>query len=308
MRFALGLTVHHPIPDEFCEGPFLAELGRRAEAAGFEAVYFTEHPMPGDDWLHSGGHDALDPFVALAYVAASTTTIKLFTNLTVLPYRNPFLLAKSVATLDRASGGRVLLGAGVGYQETEYEALGVPFEERNERFDESLALLRAVWSGESVAYESPRFRAGGNTAKPTPIQDPLPIWLGGNAKITLRRVAAHAQGWMPLINPRALGARRRSRHLETLEDLQQYQAELQAECDRIGRTDPIDIAYMVLAGGSPLGDSFEVDAHLDGLAQNAAVGVTWNILTIGGGGSSAQLFEAVDRYGERIIRVSGSLA
>ena len=308
MRFALGLTVHHPIPDEYCEGPFLAALGRRAEAAGFEAVYFTEHPMPGDDWLHTGGHDALDPFVALAYVAASTTTIKLFTNLTVLPYRNPFLLAKSAATLDRASGGRVILGAGVGYQETEYEALGVPFEERNERFDESLALLRAAWSGQSVSYESPRFRAGGNTAKPTPIQDPLPIWLGGNAKITLRRVAAHAQGWMPLINPRSLGARRRSRHLETLEDLQQYLAELRAECEHIGRTDPIDIAYMVLAGGSPLADSFDTAAHLDGLAANAAVGVNWNILTIAGGESTAQMFEAVDRYGEQVIRVSGSPA
>lgn len=114
MRFAVGLTAHHPIPDALVSGDFLAELGRRAEAAGFDAVFFTEHPMPGDEWLHSGGHDALDPFVALAYVAAATTTLRLFTNLTVLPYRNPFLLAKAVATLDRVSGGRVILGAGVG--------------------------------------------------------------------------------------------------------------------------------------------------------------------------------------------------
>ena len=93
----------------------------------------------------------------------ATTTLKLFTNLTVLPYRNPFLLAKSVATLDLASGGRTILGAGVGYLEAEYEALGVPFEERNERFDESLVLLRAAWTGRTVTVESPRFRPRGNT-------------------------------------------------------------------------------------------------------------------------------------------------
>ncbi len=300
MRFALGLTVHHPIPDEFCEGPFLAALGRHAEAAGFDALFFTEHPMPDDEWLASGGHDALDPFVALAYVAAATTTLRLFTNLTVLPYRNPFLLAKSVATLDRVSGGRVILGAGVGYLEAEYRALGVPFDERNERFDESLTMLRAAWSGASVTATSPRFTAAGNTARPRPVQDPVPIWLGGNAKITLRRVAAHAQGWMPLINPRSLGARRRSRHLENLDDLRTYLDELQAECDRIGRTEPVDIAYLTLAGGSALGTTFDAEAHREGLARNEAVGVNWNILTIGGGDPS-QLLDAVARYGDEVI-------
>jgi probable F420-dependent oxidoreductase len=300
MRFAVGLTAHHPISDALVSGEFLADLGRTAEAAGFEAVYFTEHPIPGDAWLQSGGHDALDPFVALAYVAAATTSLRLFTNLTVLPYRNPFLLAKSVATLDRISGGRVIMGAGVGYQETEYEALGIPFEERNERFDEALGLLRATWSGRSVTATSPRFNAPGNTALPTPVQDPVPIWLGGNAKITLRRVAAHAQGWMPLINPRALGARRRSRHLETTADLVQYRDELAAECERIGRTDPVDIAYMVLAGGSPLGDTFDAAAHRAGLEENASVGVTWNILTIGDG-EPRQILDALGRYGSEVI-------
>lgn len=303
MRYAVGLHAHHPVDPEFFSGPFLTKLGRTAEAAGFDAVFFTEHPMPSDDWLKSGGHDALDPFVALAYVAASTTTLRLFTNLTVLPYRNPFLLAKSVATLDLASGGRTILGAGVGYLEAEYAALGVPFEERNDRFDESLELLRAAWTGRTVTVESPRLRAEGNTQWPAPVQDPLPIWLGGNAKITLRRVAAHAQGWMPLINPRALGARRRSRHLENLDDLRGYLDELAAECERIGRTEPIDIIYLTLAGGSPLSEAFDASAHLAGIAENAALGVNWNIVTIGGG-SPAEVVEALDRYGETVINAS----
>ena len=303
MRYAVGLHAHHPVDPEFFSGPFLAKLGRTAEGAGFDAVFFTEHPMPSDEWLQSGGHDALDPFVALAYVAASTTTLRLFTNLTVLPYRNPFLLAKSVATLDLASGGRTILGVGVGYLEAEYAALGVPFEERNERFDESLEMLRAAWTGRTVVADSPRFQVAGNTAWPAPVQDPLPIWLGGNAKITLRRVAAHGQGWMPLINPRSLGARRRSRHLETLDDLRGYLDELQAECDRIGRRDALDIVYLTLAGGSPLGDDFDAAAHLGGIAANEAAGINWNIVNIGGG-SPSQTLEALERYGETVIKSS----
>lgn len=303
MRFAVGLHAQHPMPDAWSEGSFLAALGRTAETAGFEAVYFTEHPMPSDDWLVSGGHDALDPFVALAYVAAGTTTLRLFTNLTVLPYRNPFLLAKAVATLDRLSGGRVILGAGVGYMAGEYAALGVPFEERNERFDESLSVLRAAWTGRTVSVSSPRFEAAANTALPRPVQDPLPIWLGGNAKITLRRVAAHAQGWMPLINPRSLGDRRRTRHLENLDDLARYRTELADECARIGRTDPVDIAYLTLAGGSATAADFNAEQHRAGLGENASAGVNWNIVNIGGD-DTQQTLDAIARYGETVIRGS----
>ena len=304
MQFSVTYPlVAHPHNPEFVTGDAVAHFSRTAETAGFSGIGFTDHPAPTQRWLEAGGHDALDPFVALAYVAASTTTLRLFTNLTVLPYRNPFLLAKSVATLDLASGGRTILGAGVGYLEAEYAALGVPFEERNDRFDESLELLRAAWTGRTVTAESPRLRAVGNTAWPAPVQDPLPIWLGGNAKITLRRVAAHAQGWMPLINPRALGARRRSRHLENLDDLRGYLAELAVECERIGRTDPIDIIYLTLAGGSPLADTFDAPAHLAGIAENAALGVNWNIVTIGGG-SPNEVLEALARYGETVIDAS----
>lgn len=306
MRFAVGLAPHHPIPDEFASGEFLAEFGRAAEAAGFDAVYLTEHPIPQADWLHAGGHDALDPFVALACVAAATSTIGVLTNLTVLPYRNPFLLAKAAATLDRVSGGRLTLGVGVGYQTGEFAALGVPFDDRNERFDESLTLLRSAWSGDAVTHDSPRVHASGNIALPRPVQDPVPIWIGGNARLTLRRVAAAAQGWMPLINPRSLGSTRRSRHLETRADLLGYIAELRDECARIGRVDPVDIAYLVLAGGSPLAPDFDVAAHIDGVAANEADGVTWNICNLQSR-DRAQILEGIMRYGEDVIRtVKGS--
>ena len=113
-------------------------LSVAAEEAGFAAVSFTEHPIPDESWRITGGHDGLDPFIGLAIAAAVTKKLRLLTYLCVLPYRNPFLLAKTVATLDVLSGGRLILGAGVGYQEAEYAALGVDYAERNALFDEAL--------------------------------------------------------------------------------------------------------------------------------------------------------------------------
>ena len=105
-----------------------------AEAAGFDASGFTDHPMPGSRWLAAGGHDALDPFSALAVCAAATSRLRLMTNIAVLPYRNPFILAKAAATVAVLSDGRLLLGAGAGYQQAEYRALGAGFDDRNARF------------------------------------------------------------------------------------------------------------------------------------------------------------------------------
>ena len=122
MRFTLTYPLlHHPAPPELFTGAAVAEVARAAEAAGFDALAFTEHPMPSDRWLEAGGHDAVDPFIALTWAAAATEHLRLLTNITVVAYRNPFLLAKTVATLDSLSGGRVILGAGRGLSE-----VGVP--------------------------------------------------------------------------------------------------------------------------------------------------------------------------------------
>src|SRR5262245_21320264 len=133
MRLSLGLeTARSDQPEEFTTGEAIAEMAKAAEAAGFDAVFVTDHPFPDDRWLAGGGHHALDPFVALAFAAASTTTLRLHTNLYVAAYRNPFLSAKAVATLDHLSNGRVILGIGAGYLEPEFDALGVAFDERND--------------------------------------------------------------------------------------------------------------------------------------------------------------------------------
>ena len=164
MRVSYGLPTHRvDCGEEFLAPGAIGELAAAAEAAGFGAVYTTDHPFPGDDWLAHGGHHALDPLVALSFAAAATTSVLLHTNLFVLAYRNPFLAAKGIATLDVLSGGRTVVGLGAGYLEPEFAALGADFDGRNDRMDEALAALDAAWTGESVAFEGSGYRATGNT-------------------------------------------------------------------------------------------------------------------------------------------------
>ena len=113
MKISLGLpTQRVDLPSEFVTGDAVAEMSQAAEAAGFDAVYVTEHPLPEQGWMATGGHHALDPFVVLSFAGAATTRLRLQTHLCVLPYRNPFLTAKAVASLDALSGGRELAGRG----------------------------------------------------------------------------------------------------------------------------------------------------------------------------------------------------
>src|SRR6201996_7413437 len=186
--------------DMLDSGP-VAGLARVAEDAGWDGFAFTEHPAPGLRWLETGGHQTLDPFVALGYVAAVPSRLKLLTYLSVLPYRNPMLLAKAAATVDILSGGRFILGAGTGYNKSEFHALGVDFDERNALFDEALEVLPLHWSGEPFSYTGRHFSARDVIARPRPPQQPIPIWLGGNSKLTRRRVAERADGWMPMLGP-----------------------------------------------------------------------------------------------------------
>src|SRR3954453_7607184 len=171
MRFTVGLPVDHvDHVDEFVTGPAIAEMAAAAETAGFDAVYVTDHPAADVQWLEGGGHHALEPLIGLAFAAASTTTIKLQTHVYVAAYRNPFLAAKGVATLDALSGGRVLLGVAAGYLRPEFDVLGADFDHRNDVLDEALAGMRAAWTGESVSFKGQFFAAEGHTMQPAPLQ------------------------------------------------------------------------------------------------------------------------------------------
>ena len=119
----------------------------------------------------AGGHDALDPFVAMGFAAARTTTVRLIPNVVVLPYRNPFVVAKSGATLDLLSEGRFTLAVGVGYLKREFAALGVEFDERATVFEESLEVIRGIWTTDDFSYDGTHFSANGITAHPRPVTD-----------------------------------------------------------------------------------------------------------------------------------------
>lgn len=302
MQHALGLPfMIHPLIPEFLTQQAVAEVAQAAEAAGFGIVAVTEHPIPSDEWLASGGHDALDPFVALSFAAAATRRLKVLTNLTVVPYRNPFLLAKAAASLDRLSGGRLILGCGTGYLKEEFDAMGVDFEERNALFDESLEVLRRTWKSESVVYKGRHFEAKGNTANPAPAQAELPIWIGGNSKLSRRRVAEGCQGWMPMPNPRSLGDRRRTAHIDGVDDLREGVAYMRDHARKVGREVPLDVFYPIVWRQGAIGSAgFDAGAYRAHVAELGEAGVTWVLAPIGGR-NMAELRRAIDFYAEHVI-------
>src|ERR1700674_813022 len=169
MRFAITHPIHnHPYNPELVSGHGVAKVAASADAAGFHGFGFTDHPAPTQRWLDSGGHDALDPFVAMGFAAAATTNLRLIPNVVVLPYRNPFVVAKAGATLDLLSGGRFTLAVGVGYLKREFAALGVSYDERAELFEESLQVIRAIWTGDDTAASRQRVALYGDGWCPFP--------------------------------------------------------------------------------------------------------------------------------------------
>jgi probable F420-dependent oxidoreductase len=177
----------------------LAQAARAAESAGFDSVWAGEHvvlpdpqappsPMPPQD-------PALDPLLALAWAAAHTSTIRLATGIVIVPQRNPVVLAKQVATLDVLSGGRVMLGVGAGYLEPEFRAVGANFAERGAVTDEYLDAMHALWYDQHPAFHG-RFAAfSGIDAYPRPVQQPIPLIVGGHSAPAYRRAVARGRGW-----------------------------------------------------------------------------------------------------------------
>ena len=269
--------IQHPEPigidrDLFDAGEVVT-VARSVEAAGWDGLAFTEHPAPGYRWLaEGGGHQTLDPFVALGAAAAVTERIKLLTYLAVVPYRNPLLLAKAAATVDMISNGRFILGMGTGYLKGEFFALGVDFDERNALFDEALDVMPLHWSGERFSYEGKHFNARDLIARPSPKAGTIPIWIGGNAKITRRRVAARAQGWMPMSGPPEMATTTRTAHLSGLDDIGAAIRELK---DMAGdRADQLDV-MVLYSDDSILKTGAEVERHRDTLGRIAEIGATW---------------------------------
>lgn len=187
---------------EFATASGIAQIAQHAEVQGYDAVYVTDHPAPDQRWLDGGGHHGLDPTVALTAAAMVTTRIRLHTNVYVLTYRNPFLAAKALASLDAVSGGRVIAGVAAGYLKPEFAALGVPFDNRGTRFEEALSILPRIWAETEVAAVGSGWHARSVTALPRPHQRPHPpLWIGGNSRAAMRRAIEFGNGWSPFPTP-----------------------------------------------------------------------------------------------------------
>lgn len=194
-------------------GPASAlEICRKAEAAGFDSVWGGEHVIWPDklessypyteDGKAPADADTMipDPLIWLAYVAAAAPTLRLGTCILIVPQRNPLVLAKELATLDHLSGGRVELGLGVGWMREEFKALGIPWERRGARNDEYIAAMRALWAGPHAEYHGEFVDFEPATCSPRPVNGSIPILVGGDTPVAIRRAARMADGYFPGTN------------------------------------------------------------------------------------------------------------
>jgi len=198
MALKLGLFSMTTGPCTYPEAA--GRVARAAEAAGFESLWGGEHVVLPDPQAPPSplgpGDRIVDPVVALAFLAAVTTRVRLGTGIIILPQRNPLVLAKELATLDVLSNGRLIFGVGVGYLEPEFRALGAPFEDRGRVADEYLAAIRAIWTQDKPAHHG-RFAAFDKVqAHPQPVQKPTPpIVIGGHTPPAFRRAVEQGHGW-----------------------------------------------------------------------------------------------------------------
>ena len=220
----------------------------------------------------------------------------------VLPYRNPFVVAKSGATLDLLSGGRFTLAVGVGYLKREFAALGVSYDERAELFDEALQVIRAIWTEDDISFEGKHFSARGITAHPRPVSSPHPpIWIGGNTTTARQRVAQYGDGWCPFPAPPQLAQTAGTAAITSVDDLAGAIDDLRRRCDAIGKDwSTLDITFTNSEGGSPATDDFNGEAYLDGLEKLAKLGVTWVSVHLPGD-SMAQVLETLDRFRTLVV-------
>jgi probable F420-dependent oxidoreductase len=279
MRYSVGLPVDHVHHvEEFVTGEAVAEMAAAVEAAGLDAVFVTDHPAPDERWLAGGGHHAQEPLVALAFAAAATRRVMLHTHVYVAAYRNPFLAAKGVATLQTMSGGRVLLGVAAGYLKPEFAA-------RNDLLAETIALMRRAWTETGVEATTDRFSARAVTQLPQPA--PVPIWIGGNSTQAMRRAVEIGDGWSPFPNPPAAARAVKTPAITDLDELAVRLAAARAYADETGRTEPLTVCFA----------PFHRD---DDHRRFAELGIEWLAVQFDGCTTRAEWLDRLHAFADRV--------
>jgi probable F420-dependent oxidoreductase len=257
----MSVGVSTPLPAYTVDPAFMA---KKAEELGFESIWYAEHPaVPVESnspfpatggeipWTYS---HFTDPYIALARASGATSTIKLGTGITLVPERNPLLLAKEIASLDRFSGGRFLFGIGTGWLREETEIFGGDFEHRWTQTREALEAMKELWTKDEAEYHGKYFNFPPVKSYPKPAQQPHPpIIIGGMARNVLRRIVSHADGWLP--------------NRVTPAEVEDSRRRLDAMAAEVGR-DPRSITISVY-GQPPDGDV--VRSYLDAGADRVVV-------------------------------------
>ena len=180
----------------------IIETACKAEELGFDALFVNDHVIVDDSPRNEPWRSVYDPLMVLSYVAAMTSRIKLGTSVLIMPYRNPIVTAKMFATLDQMSGGRAIAGVGSGWNQGEYDALGVPYRQRGGRTNEYIRLWKACWEPGATTFKGRYFSFEDMHVNPKPLQQPHPpIWIGGSGVGSLRRAARFAEVWQPTPTP-----------------------------------------------------------------------------------------------------------
>ena len=234
----MPVGVSTPLPAYTIDPAFTA---KKAEELGFDSIWYAEHPAvpvhSNSPFPATGGEipwtysHFTDPYIALARASGVTSTIKLGTGITLIPERNPLLLAKEISVLDRVSGGRFILGVGTGWLREETELMGGDFEHRWTQTREAIEVMKELWTKEEAEYHGRYFDFPPVKSYPKPVQQPHPpVLIGGMARNVLRRVVAHADGWLP--------------NRVTAADVEDSRSRLDAMAAEVGR-DPKSITISV---------------------------------------------------------------
>ena len=291
----------------------LRTLAQRAESLGFDSVWVSDHiilPRKVDSFYPYAAdgvatfqpdEDYYEPLAALNFLAGCTQKIRLGTHVLILPYRNPVLTAKMLSTLDVLSGGRLILGAGVGWMEEEFQALGLDtYAQRGAVTDEYIQLFKELWTKDDPVFQGEHYQLSGTGFMPKPVQKPHPpIWIGGHTNPAIRRAAKYGDGWMPIgLRPPAV--------LEP-EELAEKIARLRRLTVRAGR--PEDAVSLCFSTGVTFDDSPGATRRMmSGRAEQIAadlrqyqdLGVRNFILGFPGD-SVAALDEAMEQFSKQVM-------